>query len=230
MAVGPRPDPGRRRSTQAPSYRTVRGFQSWRSPRDCSVTPRARVRARGYTLRRSRFAGRPGAASCFGSALESDPRDRDARPSLDEVLAVRRKRRAMVRDVIAALMPEQVASGVTRTAQPQTEHNDSVESGVVRLLVLDERPQSSCRDAAKIVGRRAGNFDGTGRSAVPRKSATKRADRVTMAITARRSRPRDTEIRTGLAGDPPTGGVRRKSFTGARSTAHMGALVARLCA
>ena len=43
------------------------------------------------------------------------PWDRDARPSLDEVIAVRRKRQAMVRQVVAALTPEQLASTVTQT-------------------------------------------------------------------------------------------------------------------
>lgn len=43
------------------------------------------------------------------------PWDRDARPSLDEVIAVRRKRQAMVRDVIANLTAEQLASTVTMT-------------------------------------------------------------------------------------------------------------------
>ncbi|WP_310528291.1 DinB family protein [Nocardioides sp.] len=51
------------------------------------------------------------------------PWDRDARPSLDEVIAVRRKRRAMVRDVINGLTPEQLDSTVTQTAPgwPQLE-------------------------------------------------------------------------------------------------------------
>ena len=43
------------------------------------------------------------------------PWDREARPSLDEVIAVRRTRQAMVRDVIAALTPEQLEATVTRT-------------------------------------------------------------------------------------------------------------------
>jgi uncharacterized damage-inducible protein DinB len=43
------------------------------------------------------------------------PWDRAARPPLEEVLAVRRMRQAMVRDVIAALTPEQLASRVTQT-------------------------------------------------------------------------------------------------------------------
>ncbi|MEO3924208.1 DinB family protein [Micromonosporaceae bacterium B7E4] len=43
------------------------------------------------------------------------PWDREARPSLDEVLAVRRERQAMVRQVMAALTDEHLGSEVTRT-------------------------------------------------------------------------------------------------------------------
>jgi hypothetical protein len=46
---------------------------------------------------------------------EGIPWDREARPSLDEVLGVRRERQAMVRDVIAGLTPEQLDEKVTRT-------------------------------------------------------------------------------------------------------------------
>jgi len=42
------------------------------------------------------------------------PWDREARPSLDEVLTVRRDRQAMVRQVIEALTDEQLSSEVTR--------------------------------------------------------------------------------------------------------------------
>ncbi|MFD1938492.1 MULTISPECIES: DinB family protein [Nonomuraea] len=45
------------------------------------------------------------------------PRDREARPSLDEVLTVRRERQAMVRHVMESLTDEQLASEVTR-AEP----------------------------------------------------------------------------------------------------------------
>jgi len=41
------------------------------------------------------------------------PRDRDARPSLDEVLALRRTRTDMVRDVLAALTDESLAAQTT---------------------------------------------------------------------------------------------------------------------
>jgi len=43
------------------------------------------------------------------------PWDREARPSLDEVLTVRRERQAMVRHVMESLTDEQLASEVTRT-------------------------------------------------------------------------------------------------------------------
>jgi hypothetical protein len=41
--------------------------------------------------------------------------DREARPSLEDVLEVRRRRQAAVRDVLASLTDEQLASEVTRT-------------------------------------------------------------------------------------------------------------------
>jgi hypothetical protein len=52
------------------------------------------------------------------------PWDRDARPPLDEVLAVRRDRQAMVRRVLASLTDEQLAAEVTRTEPgwPQAEN------------------------------------------------------------------------------------------------------------
>jgi hypothetical protein len=43
------------------------------------------------------------------------PWDREVRPSLDEVLAVRAERQAMVRGVVGSLTDEQLASDVTRT-------------------------------------------------------------------------------------------------------------------
>ncbi len=46
---------------------------------------------------------------------EGIPWDRDARPTLDEVLAVRRERQAMVGGVIESLSDEQLASQVSRT-------------------------------------------------------------------------------------------------------------------
>jgi hypothetical protein len=46
---------------------------------------------------------------------EDIPWDREARASLDEVLAIRRERQAMVRHVMESLTDEQLASEVTRT-------------------------------------------------------------------------------------------------------------------
>jgi DinB superfamily/Pentapeptide repeats (9 copies) len=46
---------------------------------------------------------------------EGIPWDREARPSLDEVLTVRRERQAMVRHVMESLTEDQLASDVTRT-------------------------------------------------------------------------------------------------------------------
>jgi DinB superfamily/Pentapeptide repeats (8 copies) len=52
------------------------------------------------------------------------PWDREARPSLDEVLTVRRERQAMVRHVMESLTDEQLANQVTRTEPgwPQMEN------------------------------------------------------------------------------------------------------------
>ncbi|MGI8627105.1 MAG: DinB family protein [Geodermatophilaceae bacterium] len=52
------------------------------------------------------------------------PWDREARPSLDEVLTVRRERQAMVRHVMESLTDEQLAAEVTRTESgwPQMEN------------------------------------------------------------------------------------------------------------
>jgi hypothetical protein len=52
------------------------------------------------------------------------PWDREARPSLDEVLAVRRERQAMMRDIVAALTDEQLSATVscTEPGWPQLEN------------------------------------------------------------------------------------------------------------
>ena len=49
------------------------------------------------------------------SGWDGVPWDREARPSLDEVLTLRCGRQAMVRDVLASLTDEQLAADVTRT-------------------------------------------------------------------------------------------------------------------
>ncbi len=69
---------------------------------------------------------------------EGIPWDREARPSLDEVLAVRRERQAMVRHVIDSLTDEQLASEVTRTEPgwPQTE--DFAFKDCLRIVLNEE--------------------------------------------------------------------------------------------
>jgi len=64
------------------------------------------------------------------------PWDREVRPSLDEVLTVRRERQAMVRQVMASLTDEQLASTVTRTEPgwPQLENFPFKECLVVVLI------------------------------------------------------------------------------------------------
>ena len=54
---------------------------------------------------------------------EGIPWDHEVRPSLDEIVALRRERQAMVRDLITGLTPGQLASSVTMTAPgwPQLE-------------------------------------------------------------------------------------------------------------
>jgi hypothetical protein len=68
------------------------------------------------------------------------PWDREARPGLDEVLAVRRDRQAMVARVVAALTPEQLSSTVTvqEPGWPQLEEFPLQEC---LLIVLNEEWQ-----------------------------------------------------------------------------------------
>jgi hypothetical protein len=68
------------------------------------------------------------------------PWDREARPSLDDVLEVRRQRQAMVRDVIAALTPERLDELVTcsEPGWPQLEDFPLTEC---LLIVLNEEWQ-----------------------------------------------------------------------------------------
>jgi hypothetical protein len=65
------------------------------------------------------------------------PWDREVRPSLDEVLAVRRERQAMVREVVEALTGEQLAGSVTRT-QPGWPDAEDVPVRECLLIVLTE--------------------------------------------------------------------------------------------
>jgi hypothetical protein len=65
------------------------------------------------------------------------PWDSDARPSLDDVLAVRRERQAMVRDVMASLDAEQLGSEVSRT-EPGWPQLESFPLKQCLLIVLNE--------------------------------------------------------------------------------------------
>ena len=68
---------------------------------------------------------------------EGVPWDREARPSLDEVLDVRRKRQGMVGDVLAALTPEQLDETVTRN-EPGWPQLEDLPVTQCLLIVLDE--------------------------------------------------------------------------------------------
>jgi hypothetical protein len=65
------------------------------------------------------------------------PWDSDSRPSLDDVLAVRRERQAMVRDVMASLDAEQLGSEVSRT-EPGWPQLESFPLKQCLLIVLNE--------------------------------------------------------------------------------------------
>jgi hypothetical protein len=68
---------------------------------------------------------------------EGIPWDREARPSLDEVLAVRHQRQAMVRDVVDSLTDEQLASEVSCT-EPGWPQLDGFPLDQCLLIVLNE--------------------------------------------------------------------------------------------
>lgn len=68
---------------------------------------------------------------------EGIPWDREARPSLEEVLAVRRERQATVRGVMESLTDEQLASEVTRT-EPGWPGLESFPFKECLLIVLNE--------------------------------------------------------------------------------------------
>jgi DinB family protein len=65
------------------------------------------------------------------------PWDRDARPSLDDVLTVRRGRQAVVRDVMASLDAERLGSVVTR-AEPGWPQREGFPLKQCLLIVLNE--------------------------------------------------------------------------------------------
>jgi hypothetical protein len=66
------------------------------------------------------------------------PWDREARPSLEEALSLRRERQTMVCDVIESLTDDQLASEVARTepGYPQTEGFAFIEC--LRIVVNEE--------------------------------------------------------------------------------------------
>jgi uncharacterized damage-inducible protein DinB len=65
------------------------------------------------------------------------PWDREAKPTLDEVLVIRRERQAMVRRVMESLTDEQLASEVTRT-EPGWPREENVPVKECLLIVLNE--------------------------------------------------------------------------------------------
>ncbi len=65
------------------------------------------------------------------------PWHREARPTLDEVLAIRRERQAMVRRVMESLTDEQLASEVTRT-EPGWPREENFPVKECLLIVLNE--------------------------------------------------------------------------------------------
>jgi hypothetical protein len=68
------------------------------------------------------------------------PWDRDARPTLDEVLTVRRERQAMVRHVLESLTEEQLAADVTR-AEPGWPRMENFPLKKCLRIVLNEEWQ-----------------------------------------------------------------------------------------
>lgn len=66
------------------------------------------------------------------------PWDREARPSLDEVLTVRRERQAMVRRVVECLTDEQLASKVTRVDPGWPQEHDFPVKECLRIVVNEE--------------------------------------------------------------------------------------------
>jgi hypothetical protein len=66
------------------------------------------------------------------------PCDREARPTLDEVLAVRRERQAMVTDVIESLTAEQLASNVARPDPGWPQIDDFPFKECLRIVLKEE--------------------------------------------------------------------------------------------
>jgi len=65
------------------------------------------------------------------------PWDREARPSLDEVLTIRQERQAMVRNVMESLTDEQLAANVTRS-EPGWPRVENIPFKECLLVVLNE--------------------------------------------------------------------------------------------
>ena len=66
------------------------------------------------------------------------PWDREARPALDEVLALRRERQAMVRGVLEKLTDEQLATSVTRTEPGWPQAEDFPLAECLRIVLNEE--------------------------------------------------------------------------------------------
>jgi hypothetical protein len=66
------------------------------------------------------------------------PWDRDARPSLDEVLAVRHERQATVRKTLEGLTDDQLAERVTRTEPGYPQEDDFPLKTCLRILLNEE--------------------------------------------------------------------------------------------
>lgn len=69
---------------------------------------------------------------------EGVPWDRDARPTLDEVLAVRAERRALVQRVLDALTPEELARQVSALGPGQPEDGPFPVSQCLRVVLNEE--------------------------------------------------------------------------------------------
>jgi hypothetical protein len=69
------------------------------------------------------------------------PRDRDARPSLDQVLALRADRMATVRDVLASLTDEQLAGMTQPVTEPGNPEPESFPVARCLRAILDEEWQ-----------------------------------------------------------------------------------------
>ncbi|MGI8614436.1 MAG: DinB family protein [Nocardioidaceae bacterium] len=69
---------------------------------------------------------------------EGVPWDREARPSLDDVLIVRRERQAMVRQIMESLTDEQLAAEVTRTEPGWPQRENFPVKEALRIVLNEE--------------------------------------------------------------------------------------------